>query len=61
MGVTFIGIEPIMPFRYLLSGGMSLPSLMPEWSFDLWRKIEARLKPWMRQLAMFALIVLEKR
>jgi SAM-dependent methyltransferase len=53
-------IQPFMPFRYLLSGGVSLRSFMPGWSFALWRKGENLLKPWMKSLAMFALIVLRK-
>jgi len=53
-------IKPFMPFRYLLSGGVSLRSFMPGWSFALWRKVENLLQPWMKHLAMFALIVLSK-
>jgi hypothetical protein len=49
-----------MPFRYLLSGGVSWRSLVPNWSFSLWRTIENLLQPWMRHLAMFALIALIK-
>jgi SAM-dependent methyltransferase len=50
-----------MPFRYLLSGGLSPISLMPGASFGMWRSVEERLRPWMRRLAMFAFIVLERR
>jgi SAM-dependent methyltransferase len=53
-------IQPFMPFRYLLSGGVSQRSLMPNWSFPLWRTIENFLQPWMRHLAMFALVALIK-
>jgi len=49
-----------MPFRYLLSGGVSRRSLTPNWSFPLWRTIENLLQPWMRHLAMFALVALIK-
>ena len=48
------------PFRYLLSGGVSLRSLTPAWTSNFWRKIENSLFPLRSQLAMFALIVLEK-
>lgn len=51
-------INPIMPFRYLISGGVSLRSLMPGFSFALWRGLEGILHPWMDKLAMFAHIVL---
>ncbi len=53
-------IRPIMPFRYLVSGGVSLRQLMPAWSFNLWLGLERALSPWMHRLAMFANIVLMK-
>jgi SAM-dependent methyltransferase len=53
-------IVPLMPFRYLLSGGVSLRGLMPAWTFGLWKGFEAALTPCMPLLAMFALVVLEK-
>ncbi len=48
----------MMPFRYLVSGGVSLRSLMPGWTFGLWRGLENMLRPWMDSMAMFAMIVL---
>jgi len=54
-------IKPIMPFRYLVSGGVSLRSLMPGWSFGLWRGIETVMQPWMNNWAMFAQITLTKK
>jgi hypothetical protein len=54
-------IKPMMPFRYLASGGVSMRSLMPGWTFNLWRGIETALLPFMDSLAMFAYILLEKR
>lgn len=53
-------IQPMMPFRYLISGGVSLRSLMPGWTTSLWRSLETRLEPAMPRLAMFAFIVLER-
>jgi SAM-dependent methyltransferase len=53
-------IKPIMPFRYLLSGGVSLCGFAPGWSFGLWRRIETALGCWNNQLAMFAQIVLRR-
>jgi SAM-dependent methyltransferase len=50
----------IMPFRYLLSGGLSQRSVAPAFSFELWRAFESRLEPMMPRLAMFALIVVER-
>jgi SAM-dependent methyltransferase len=54
-------IELIMPFRYLLSGGISLRNLMFAASFGFWRGIERLLSPWMNKLGMFAKIVLVRR
>jgi SAM-dependent methyltransferase len=52
-------LEPMMPFSYLFSGGVSLRSLAPGWSYSLCRALESVLGE--RRLAMFALIVLERR
>lgn len=54
-------VKPIMPFCYLLSGGVSMRSLAPGWSFGLWKQLENVLGPWSDQLAMFAQIVLRRR
>jgi SAM-dependent methyltransferase len=53
-------IKPIMPVRYLLSGGVSLRGLTPGWSFGLWRQLENALGRWSSLLAMFAQIVLRR-
>ena len=50
-----------MPFRYLLSGGVSMRTLMPGWTFGICRQAERMLQPWMHQLAMFARIKLARR
>ena len=55
-------IEPMMPFRYLVSGGISLRSFAPARSFVLWRSLEKALDVrWREQLALFAHVVLERR
>jgi hypothetical protein len=59
--LDLVRVDPFMPFRYLLSGGVSMRGLAPAWSFGLWKGIERLLAPWMRQLAMFAFIVIERR
>jgi SAM-dependent methyltransferase len=51
-------IQPGWPFRYLVSGGVSMRSLMPGASTPLWRGLERAAVPWMKSLAMFAEIVL---
>ncbi len=55
-----VAVTPMMPFRYLLSGGVSMRSLMPWWTFGLWRAVERVLTPWREQLGMFAHVVLER-
>ena len=47
-----------LPVSYLLSGGVSMRSLMPGWSFGFWRGLEDRFERWMRTLGTFATIVL---
>jgi SAM-dependent methyltransferase len=54
-------IAPIMPFRYLVSGGVSLRGLAPAATYPLWRGLEQALSPWAGRLAMFAHVVLERR
>ena len=56
-----VSVRPFMPFRYLLSGGVSLRSLMPGWTFGWWRMLEWVLSPLNGALGMFAQIVLERR
>jgi SAM-dependent methyltransferase len=51
-------IEPLMPLCYLLSGGVSLRSLMPGFMYRPVRALEGLLQE--RRWAMFALIVLAK-
>jgi SAM-dependent methyltransferase len=53
-------IDRMMPLRYLVSGGVSLRSLMPGCTFGLWRGFEKLLQPWMDSVAMFARIVLRR-
>jgi SAM-dependent methyltransferase len=53
-------IETDWPFVYLLSGGVSMRTLVPKRSYPLCRRIERLLSPGMKHLAMFATIVLEK-
>lgn len=57
-------IQEIMinfPFCYLLSGGVSLRSMLPGKMYNVIRKIENLSQPWMNSLAMFAKIILERR
>lgn len=54
-------LSPMMPFRYLLSGGLTRLTFMPGWAGPAWRRLERDLQPLMPQIAMFALIVLTRR
>jgi len=54
-------LEEFMPLRYLLSGGVSMRSLMPGWSFAAWKTLEHLISPWMQHLAMFAFIQVERQ
>ena len=49
------------PFRYLLSGGVAYRSLVPGPLYDFCKKIEKLLRPWLKYLAMFAVVILKRR
>jgi SAM-dependent methyltransferase len=53
-------VRPMMPFRYLVSGGVSMRALMPGWTTPLWKTIEKACEPQMKRLAMFSLISLRR-
>jgi SAM-dependent methyltransferase len=53
-------IRPMMPFRYLVSGGISMRSLMPGFTTPVWKLIEKACEPQMKRLAMFSLISLRR-
>ncbi|HZD77651.1 MAG TPA: methyltransferase domain-containing protein [Acidobacteriaceae bacterium] len=53
-------IRPMMPFRYLVSGGVSMRALMPGYTTSVWKMIERICEPQMKRLAMFALISLRR-
>ena len=55
-----VWVHPMMPFRYVLSGGVSLRSLMPDWTFRAWTQLEHSLESAMYALAMFAHVVLRR-
>lgn len=53
-------IEFHTPFRYLLSGGVSMRQLLPSFTYPLVSFIEAVLSPLNRYIGMFSTIELEK-
>jgi hypothetical protein len=59
-GLRVETIRPMMPFRYLASGGVSLRSLQPRWTFDFWKYLEKK-SGLQETMAVFALIVVERR
>jgi hypothetical protein len=59
--LTVDHLTPIMPFRYLISGGVSLRALMPSWTTGLWRGAERLLEPVSDVLGMFVFAVVRKR
>jgi SAM-dependent methyltransferase len=59
--LSILRIELHTPFRYIVSGGLSMRPLMPGWSFRYWYRLELALNRWMDELANFALITLVHR
>jgi hypothetical protein len=53
-------VLPIMPFCYLLSGGLSMRGLLPGFTYGLVRSVEGLIERSNKNLGMFALIVLRK-
>jgi SAM-dependent methyltransferase len=53
-------IHRMMPLRFIVSGGLSFRNLMPSFTFPAWRALERCLTPFMDEVGMFALIVLER-
>ena len=54
-------VEPTMPLRYLLSGGVSMRNLVPAFTAGWWRRLERALYAHGHRLGMFALVVLERQ
>jgi SAM-dependent methyltransferase len=54
-------IRSFLAFRYLVSGGVGLRSLMPGFTHSAWAWLERALEPQMNWLGMFAFIALQRR
>ena len=54
-------IRPFMPFRYLLSGGVTMRSLMPGFTHAAWALLERSLDFQRDRLGMFAYVAVRKR
>jgi SAM-dependent methyltransferase len=49
-------IRPFLPFRYLVSGGVSMRGMMPGFTHPLWLRFERMLESHMSRLGMFAFV-----
>ena len=58
--LRIVGIRNHTPFRYLLSGGLTLRQLMPSFMYPAIKAVEYVLSPFNNLLGMFQTIVLEK-
>jgi SAM-dependent methyltransferase len=58
--LRLVAIRPHMPFRYLLSGGVSIRQLAPSFAYSLIKGLECLLSPLNRFLGMFYFITVEK-
>lgn len=54
-------INPFMPLRYLLSGGVSMRCLVPNSTFAFWKSFEDAASAIADVVGMFALVVVRKR
>lgn len=54
-------LTPHTPFKYLLSGGLSIRQLLPTFMYDLISVVEFALSPINRYIGMFMTIVLKKQ
>jgi len=52
--------RPFMPFRYIVSGGVGMRSLMPGFTHSAWAALERALEFEMKRLGMFAFLELRK-
>lgn len=53
-------VLPFLPFRYLVSGGVGMRSLMPGFTHGTWASVEHLLGPQMARLGMFAFIAVRR-
>jgi SAM-dependent methyltransferase len=58
--LTIEQVRPFLPFRYLVSGGVSMRSLMPGFVHNAWAGLEDLLKSSWPNLGMFAFVSLSR-
>jgi SAM-dependent methyltransferase len=54
-------VIPMMPLRYIVSGGVTMRAVMPGWTTPLWRQLERAARPERGGPSMFARIVLRRQ
>ncbi len=59
--LSIVRIQPMMPIAYLLSGGVSMRSLVPGLGYPVIRACERSLGPLARYLGMFAFIEIVRK
>lgn len=59
-GLVVERVCPLMPFRYLVSGGVAMRSLMPGFTHSMWASLERALDAQMSRLGMFAAVSVVK-
>lgn len=59
--LQIIQVRPHTPFRYLLSGGLTLRQLVPGWSYPVFKGLGYCIRPLNAFLGMFQTIILEKK
>ncbi len=59
-GLLIEQVHPFMAFRYLVSGGVAMRSLMPGFTHSLWAGLERALDSQMSRLGMFAFVSVVK-
>jgi len=59
-GLAIEQVHPFLPFRYLVSGGVGMRSLMPGFLHPAWSGLERLLAPAMDRIAMFAFVSLTR-
>ena len=58
--LKLVHLSPHTPVRYLLSGGLSMRQLAPNFTYAVIKRIEGLLRPLYGSLGMFYTIVLER-
>ncbi|VVB60835.1 Uncharacterised protein [uncultured archaeon] len=53
--------EAHTPFRYLLSGGVSMKQLVPSFSYGFFKSVEHALRPFNNTIGCFCTIVVRKK